>query len=107
MPRIPIVVLAALVGCGGASPRTIAPPPRTPVALTYLGVAGWRIDGGAITVLADPYFSRPDLDGPIAPDPAAIAARAPARADLIVIGHSHVDHLLDAPAIALRTGAEI
>lgn len=82
-------------------------PRRSPIALTYLGVAGWQIDAGAITILADPYFSRPDVDGVMVPDAAAIAARAPARADLIVIGHSHVDHLLDAPAVARRTGAQI
>lgn len=78
-----------------------------PIALTYLGVAGWQLDAGGRTLLADPYFSRPKLEGPIAPDPAAIAARAPKRAELIVVGHSHVDHLLDAPAVALASGAQI
>lgn len=80
---------------------------RPPIALTYLGVAGWQIDAGDRTILVDPYFSRPDLSGPIVPDAAAIARRAPKRADLIVIGHSHVDHLLDAPAVAQATGARI
>lgn len=81
--------------------------PRTPITLTYLGVAGWQIDAGAVTILADPYFSRPKLDGRIVPDEEAIARRSPARADLIVVGHSHVDHLLDAPSVAMRTGAQI
>lgn len=82
--------------------------PRSPISLTYLGVAGWQLDAGATTILVDPYYSRPaELDGPLAPDPAAIAARAPKRADLIVIGHSHVDHLLDAPAVAQATGAQL
>jgi L-ascorbate metabolism protein UlaG (beta-lactamase superfamily) len=81
---------------------------RAPISLTYLGVAGWQLDAGAVTILVDPYFTRPaDLDGPLAPDPAAIAARAPKRADLIVVGHSHVDHLLDAPAVAQATGAQL
>lgn len=80
---------------------------RAPIAMTYLGVAGWQLDAGEITVLADPYFSRPNLEGPVLPDEAAIAARAPDSADLIVIGHSHVDHLLDAPMVAIRTGAQI
>jgi len=91
------VVLAA---CAGASPRP-------PLTLTYLGVAGWQIDSGATTLLADPYFSRPALDGPIASDAAAVAARSPVRAAAIVVGHSHVDHLLDAPAVAKRTGAQL
>jgi L-ascorbate metabolism protein UlaG (beta-lactamase superfamily) len=80
---------------------------RAPITLTYLGVAGWQIDAGAVTILADPYFSRPELDGRIVPDELAIARRSPARADLIVVGHSHVDHLLDVPSVARRTGAQI
>ena len=83
------------------------PRKREPLALTYLGVAGWQIESAGKTILVDPYFSRPTLDGPIASDPQAVAAHAPKRADLIVIGHSHVDHLLDAPAVARATGAQI
>ncbi len=99
-----IVVVAAC----HASPAPSPAPARDPVALTYLGVAGWQIEGGDRVILADPYFSRPADDGqPIAPDPAAIDAHAPAKADLIVIGHSHFDHLLDAPEVAKRTGAEL
>src|SRR5580704_1063968 len=97
--RASLVVLVVLVGC--------AVPQRPPITLTYLGVAGWQIDTGATTILVDPYFSRPDLAKPIVPDAAAIAAHAPRRADAIVIGHSHVDHLLDAPSVALRTGAQL
>ncbi|HET9988581.1 MAG TPA: MBL fold metallo-hydrolase [Kofleriaceae bacterium] len=83
-------------------------PPREPLALTYLGVAGWQLEAAGKTILTDPYFSRPaDADQPLVPDAAAIAAHAPARADLIVVGHSHFDHLLDAAAVAQRTGAEL
>ncbi len=102
-----LLLVLSLCACG---PRSAAPPvpPSSPISLTYLGVAGWQLDAGRTTILVDPYYSRPaDLDGPLAPDPAAIAARAPARADLIVVGHSHVDHLLDAPAVALATGAQL
>ena len=81
--------------------------PRTPLTLTYLGVAGWQLEAGGRTLLFDPYFSRPDLSGPIVPDAAAIAARTPAKVDAILIGHSHVDHLLDAPSIARATGAQL
>lgn len=81
--------------------------PRAPLTLTYLGVAGWQLEAGDVTVLADPYFSRPRLEGPITPDVEAIARRSPPRADVIVIGHSHVDHVLDAPEVARRTGAQL
>lgn len=107
--RSSVLAVVLLCACRAAPTSTTAPPavPRQPIALTYLGVAGWQLDAGAITVLADPYYSRPDLDAPLVPDAAAITARAPQRADLIVIGHSHVDHLLDAPAVAQATGAQI
>ncbi|MDX2093583.1 MAG: MBL fold metallo-hydrolase [Kofleriaceae bacterium] len=76
--------------------------------LTYLGVAGWQIEGGGKTILVDPYFTRPaSFEGVIQPDPEAIAKHAPTKADLIVIGHSHIDHLLDAPTVALKTGAQL
>jgi len=97
--------LLFVVAC--AAPHSPRAPTRTPVTLTYLGVAGWQIDSGSATILVDPYFSRPALDKPITPDAAAIAAHAPSRADAIVVGHSHVDHLLDAPSVALRTGAQL
>jgi L-ascorbate metabolism protein UlaG (beta-lactamase superfamily) len=91
------------------------PPPRAPpaaggepLALTYFGVAGWEIEGAGKIVLADPYFSRPrDANAPLVPDAAAIAAHAPPRADVVLVGHSHYDHLLDASAVALRTGAQL
>ena len=105
--RMRTFALILLVACGSPPPAAPRSAPKAPLALTYLGVAGWQIESGETTLLVDPFFSRPNLDGPIVPDPAAIARHAPKRARLIVIGHSHVDHLLDAPAVALASGAEI
>jgi L-ascorbate metabolism protein UlaG (beta-lactamase superfamily) len=100
-----LLPLLLLLGCTPAAAQ------RAPaVTLTYLGVAGWKLTDGKRTILVDPYFSRPSLDDPAAPllpDKAAIAAHAPARADLILVGHSHFDHVLDVPEIARRTGADI
>lgn len=105
---------AAPASSMAVSSTTSPAAPRAPLTLTYLGVAGWSISDGSHTVLVDPYFSRPAIGGsqPIAPDPAAIDAalaqrRLPAKADVIVIGHSHVDHVLDAPLVARKTGASI
>ncbi len=101
MKRAWLLALALLGGCASAR----ATPSR--LTLTYLGVAGWSISDGRHTVLVDPYFSRPaDLEHAV-PDEAAIAAHSPARADVILVGHGHVDHALDAPAVALRTGATL
>jgi L-ascorbate metabolism protein UlaG (beta-lactamase superfamily) len=102
-------LLAFSVACGRVPP--VADPParaRAELTLTYLGVAGYQIESGSTRILADPYFSRPPPgEGTVAPDRAAIAAHAPERADLIVVGHSHVDHLLDVPMVALATGADV
>lgn len=75
--------------------------------MTYLGVAGWQIDCAGKTILVDPYLTRPALDGVIASEPKAVAAHAPKKADLILVTHSHVDHLLDTPAMATLTGAQV
>jgi L-ascorbate metabolism protein UlaG (beta-lactamase superfamily) len=101
-------MLPIVSACQGPAGPVAPAPPRAPLALTYLGVAGWQIEGGGKVLLADPYLSRPaDPDAPLVPDAAAIAAHTPARADLVFVGHSHYDHLLDAPAVALRSGAQL
>ena len=105
--RLSLALVLALTACHAAAPPAAPAPARAPLTLTYLGVAGWQLEADGHTLLLDPYFSRPDLDGPIVPDAAAIAARTPARVDAILIGHSHVDHLLDAPTIARATGAQL
>lgn len=99
------VVLAA--GCASTSPTVVAAPVRAPISFTYLGVAGWVIESGDTVVVTDPYLTRPDRTKPVASDPAAVAAHAPAHADVVLVGHSHVDHLLDAPAVAIRSGATL
>ncbi len=104
MRRTLFLLVAA---CSAAPVPVHAPEPRTPIALTYLGVAGWQLDAANRVVLADPYLSRPDPEAPLVPDVVAIAAHTPVHADLVVVGHSHYDHLLDAPAVAMRTGAEL
>ena len=101
------LLVVSLLACRPVADAA-APVTRSPIALTYLGVAGWQLDAGETTILVDPYFSRPaDLEGSLTPDDKAIAARAPKRADLVMVGHSHVDHVLDVPAVALRTGAQV
>lgn len=108
-----LFVLVLLAAChSSAAPRPVvaSTQPKAseqPIALTYTGVAGWQIESAGKTILVDPYFSRPNLDGLIESDPLAVTARAPKRADLIVVGHSHVDHLLDTPAVAIATGAQV
>jgi L-ascorbate metabolism protein UlaG (beta-lactamase superfamily) len=113
-----MAVLATAAACSAAAPAgapasAARPEPaqerRAALKLTYLGVAGWQLTSGDVTVMVDPYFSRPSLaaEAPMIPDEQAIRARVPPRASLVLVAHSHVDHLLDAPTVARLTGAEI
>ena len=79
--------------------------------LEWLGVAGYRLSYEGTTVLVDPYVSRVPLLSvilrrPTLPD-ATLIDRYVRRADAILIGHTHWDHAVDAPAIARRDGATV
>jgi L-ascorbate metabolism protein UlaG (beta-lactamase superfamily) len=98
------------------------------VTLRWLGTAGWEISDGATVILIDPYVSRifgpqppgrapyartPEdtrrlygWDDAAAPDLAAIDAHIQ-RADFVLVTHTHYDHVLDVPAIALKTHATV
>lgn len=62
-------------------------------------------------MLIDPFLTRPSLARtalmPLAPTPDRWWHRIPKRVDAVLVGHSHYDHLMDAPEIARRTGAVI
>jgi L-ascorbate metabolism protein UlaG (beta-lactamase superfamily) len=95
------------------------------VNFTYMGTAAWGITYNSLVILIDPYLSR--INGPAppgspyrrasgdsrptygwddvaTPETATVASHTP-RADLILVTHAHYDHILDVPAIALRTRA--
>lgn len=79
------------------------------LTLRYLGVSGYEVSDGKTTLLLDPTPTRPtvvDLLRPLRPDE-ALGARLCPRADFILVNHAHFDHILDVPAIALRTGAAV
>jgi len=96
-----------------------AAPAEQPVEVRWLGVAGFSITADDVTLLHDPYLSRPGLwtllTSKYEPNEAVLApllgpgSRAPelASARAILIGHSHFDHLGDAPWIAQHTGAHV
>ena len=76
--------------------------------IRWLGTAGHLLETATTTLLIDPFLTRPgpaQLLGRVAPDERAIRARLPPRVDAVLCGHSHFDHLLDAPFIARATGA--
>jgi L-ascorbate metabolism protein UlaG (beta-lactamase superfamily) len=81
-----------------------------PLRVRWLGTAGFALSCEGHTVLIDPYFTRASLwrclSGPLRSDESIWRRHVP-RADAIVLGHTHFDHALDAPAIARATGARV
>jgi L-ascorbate metabolism protein UlaG (beta-lactamase superfamily) len=70
--------------------------------LDWYGCATFRLTVGGLVVFLDAYLDRV----PGAPGPGVVPEDID-RADWIVIGHSHFDHLSGAERIAHRTGARI
>ena len=81
--------------------------PDATVTLRYLGTAGFEVTAGQHTVVIDPYVTRTGVLGhlrPLVPDADLIARLLP-KADDVVVGHAHHDHVLDAPELCRQTGA--
>src|SRR5947209_4109560 len=89
--------------------RPVALPPG--LELEWLGVSGYRMTYEGQTLLVDPYVSRCGLDAlvqrkPVVPDPVRLERfiGSPPGVVGIVVGHTHFDHAVDAPALARRFG---
>ena len=121
-----IAVIAILVATLTGQNPSVATK-NVPVTLRYFGTAGWEISDGTTVILIDPYVSR--INGPpppggsgsrvagdprpkvgwddiATPDLAAIDSRI-SRADFVLVTHTHYDHVLDVPQIALKTHASV
>jgi L-ascorbate metabolism protein UlaG (beta-lactamase superfamily) len=79
--------------------------------LEWLGVSGYRMEYERHTLLIDPYVSRVPLRALLArravlPDAKAIDryVGTPPGPVGVLVGHTHFDHAVDAPAIARRLG---
>ena len=79
----------------------------------WLGVSGYRLTYEGHTLFIDPYLSRVPLRDLLLrrralPDPAALErfVRAPGETVGVLVGHTHFDHAVDAPAIARRFGCK-
>jgi L-ascorbate metabolism protein UlaG (beta-lactamase superfamily) len=70
--------------------------------LDWLGCATFRLTVGPVTVFLDAYLDRVPSAPPIGITPEEIV-----RADWILVGHSHFDHLWGAERIARQTGARV
>jgi L-ascorbate metabolism protein UlaG (beta-lactamase superfamily) len=75
----------------------------------WLGVSGYRLTCEGQTLFIDPYLSRVPLRDLLLrrrtlPDPAALDRFGGAAGEVVgvLVGHTHFDHAVDAPAIARR-----
>jgi L-ascorbate metabolism protein UlaG (beta-lactamase superfamily) len=100
-------------GDRGALAQLEAQPLALPAGLEiqWLGVSGYRIAYEGKSLYIDPYLSRVPLRSLLlrraaAPDPAALNRFLPEADDAVgvLVGHTHFDHALDAPAVARRFG---
>jgi L-ascorbate metabolism protein UlaG (beta-lactamase superfamily) len=101
-----------------AAPVTKADDTST-VAIRWLGTNSISIASGDTTILIDPYLSRPGrmrlLFSWYRPDAQKLARYVEAggpspefrKAKMILVGHSHFDHLGDVPWFADKTGATV
>lgn len=72
------------------------------VRLDWLGVATFRLTVGDLVVFLDGYMDRV----PAAP-PVGMSTADVERADVVLVGHSHFDHLWGVQHIAAQTGATV
>ena len=72
------------------------------VSLEWLGVSTYRLVVDELVIFLDAYIDR----NPLAP-PVGIQVVDVQRADYVLVGHSHFDHLWGAERIAHQTGATI
>ena len=100
---------------GAEAPPKSGGPGSAGVNLTWFGTDGWAITFGSKTILFDPWFSRFDTGffagkfnpkTPIKVEEVLIDQHIK-KADQILIGHGHWDHLADIPYIAKKTGAQV
>ena len=96
-PRDPACYAAKLVATGGPAPRD-----KGTLAVRWAGYSNFELAYNGKIILLDAYFDR----GANYP-PLGFAAADITRADVILIGHGHFDHMSDAASVGIRTGAVV
>jgi L-ascorbate metabolism protein UlaG (beta-lactamase superfamily) len=100
---------------GAETPGRSGGPGSAGVNLKWFGTDGWEITFGSRTILFDPWFSRFDsgfLTGKFNANAAlpldeTLINQHVKKADQILIGHGHWDHMADVPYIAKKTNAMV
>jgi L-ascorbate metabolism protein UlaG (beta-lactamase superfamily) len=77
------------------------------LTFSWLGVAGVELKTGEQVLAIDPFLSRPSLTGlikPVLPNTKLVTDKIP-HCDVVLVTHSHWDHLMDVPTVLQHTGA--
>lgn len=81
------------------------------LSVTWFGTAGFRLAYEGTVVWIDPYLTRLPLGDlvrrKVVPPSVDTIARFVDRADAVLVGHTHFDHVLDVPAIARLFGCKV
>ncbi|OFW28929.1 MAG: hypothetical protein A3H97_13770 [Acidobacteria bacterium RIFCSPLOWO2_02_FULL_65_29] len=91
----PACRVARLVSTGAPFPKN-----RRTLAIRWTGYSNFELAYDGQILLLDAYFDRGSAYPPLGFKAADIG-----KADAILIGHGHVDHMSDAASVAIRTGA--
>ncbi|MNS27070.1 metal-dependent hydrolase [compost metagenome] len=107
---------ASPAASGAAQPAWIRtsdaarPVGKDELAVRWLGTAAFEVRTATTSILIDPHFSRHNLvkllAGPLSPDLERIKQHLP-KSQAVFVGHSHHDHMVDAPTVAKLLGAPL
>jgi L-ascorbate metabolism protein UlaG (beta-lactamase superfamily) len=86
-----------LVSTGGAAPRD-----RHTLAIRWTGYSNFELAYNGQVILLDAYFDRGSQYPPL-----GFKAGDVRKANVILIGHGHFDHVADAASVGARTGATV
>jgi L-ascorbate metabolism protein UlaG (beta-lactamase superfamily) len=95
--RDPACSAAALVSAGGSFPKN-----RHTLAVRWVGFSNYELVYDGHILLLDAYYDR----GAAYP-PLGVKAADVRRADVMLLGHGHFDHMSDAASIGARTKATV
>jgi L-ascorbate metabolism protein UlaG (beta-lactamase superfamily) len=93
----PVCEASTLVSRGGPLPRN----PHT-LAIGWTGYSNFELVYSGKVILLDAYFDRGSAYPPL-----GFKASDIRKADVILIGHAHFDHMSDAASVATRTGSPV
>jgi L-ascorbate metabolism protein UlaG (beta-lactamase superfamily) len=93
----PACQVAKLVSTGAPAPAS-----KSTLAVRWTGYSNFELAYNGQIVLLDAYFDRGSQYPPL-----GFSASDVRKADAILIGHGHFDHMSDAASVAQRTGATV